>query len=419
MTDVDGMDRTMIAPRATTPRDLAAGSDAASRSRNLTQWFAAREVRRRIVRWSIRPLLRSAARRLAGAGELAQVAIHRVLVVRPNHRLGNVILLTPLIAELERAFPGAEIDILAAGGAAEGLLRRFPLVHRVHALPHRMVRHPFATIATLARLRKNRYDLAIDAGAGSLSGRLLLALAAPRYGLGVPDACEPMQAETQPSLPRHFAKLPVFLLRRALAPRVKTGDTPYPPVTIRLTSLERDAGHELLGNLADPLLPGRTTLGVFANATGAKRYADSWWIEFLSAINAALPSCTIVEFLAADGRSRLGDRFRTYYSNDVRKLASVISNLTCFVSADCGVMHLAAASGVPTIGLFSVTDPTRYEPYGGLSRSVLTTGRDAQEIAAIVLSTLRTAAREATGEPCATVAASRTAAESHRAPVLS
>jgi len=34
----------------------------------------------------------------------------RVLVCRPNGRLGNTLLLTPLLQELERVFPGAEID---------------------------------------------------------------------------------------------------------------------------------------------------------------------------------------------------------------------------------------------------------------------------------------------------------------------
>ena len=31
----------------------------------------------------------------------------RIVVLRPNHRLGNTVLLTPLICELEARFPGA------------------------------------------------------------------------------------------------------------------------------------------------------------------------------------------------------------------------------------------------------------------------------------------------------------------------
>lgn len=41
-------------------------------------------------------------------------AIRSILVVRPNVRLGNNLLLTPLLAELEQKFPLARIDILSA-----------------------------------------------------------------------------------------------------------------------------------------------------------------------------------------------------------------------------------------------------------------------------------------------------------------
>ena len=73
-------------------------------------------------------------------------------------------------------------------------------------------------------------------------------------------------------------------------------------------------------------------------------------------------------------------------------------------------MHLAAASGVPTIGLFSVTDPVRYEPYGGLSRSILTTGHEVHEIAAFVVPILRGTAAPMADESFqrATVSANKT-----------
>jgi hypothetical protein len=52
-------------------------------------------------------------------------------------------------------------------------------------------------------------------------------------------------------------------------------------------------------------------------------------------------------------------------------MAAVISATDCFVSADCGVMHLGAATGTPTVGLFTVTDPALYEPYGASNISLL------------------------------------------------
>src|SRR5712671_3999162 len=56
----------------------------------------------------------------------------RVLVCRPNGRLGNTLLLTPLLQELERVFPGAEIDIVSACPAAAEIFCEYPSVRTIH-----------------------------------------------------------------------------------------------------------------------------------------------------------------------------------------------------------------------------------------------------------------------------------------------
>ena len=346
-----------------------------------------RTARRRIVQWLLRYAFPRVGKNLAGVGQLAGVVIHRILVLRPNHRLGNILLLTPLLAELRRIFPGAEIDVLVAGNSTKELLHLFSSVHHMHALPQRLVRHPARTIAMVARLRRIRYDLAVDASPNSHSSHVALALMSSRYRISVPERGDATWAPLMLSAPTHFAKLPVFLLRSALALEDGMDATSYPPLTVRLTPLEREMGRQILDGLlkSQDSVPFRTTLGVFANATGAKCYAGSWWLEFLAAITAALPSCAVIEFVPADGISRLENRFPTYYSTSVRRLSSVISNLTCFVSGDCGVMHLASASSVPTIGLFSASDPSRYGPYGKVNCSLLTTGKTPRQVADIAI----------------------------------
>jgi heptosyltransferase-3 len=36
------------------------------------------------------------------------VPVARILVIRPNHRLGNQLLLTPLLQEIEKLYPAAK-----------------------------------------------------------------------------------------------------------------------------------------------------------------------------------------------------------------------------------------------------------------------------------------------------------------------
>jgi ADP-heptose:LPS heptosyltransferase len=45
----------------------------------------------------------------------------------------------------------------------------------------------------------------------------------------------------------------------------------------------------------------------------------------------------------------------------------VIANSALFIGADSGIMHLASSSHAPTVGLFSITNPEAYGPYGGKS----------------------------------------------------
>ena len=51
-------------------------------------------------------------------------------------------------------------------------------------------------------------------------------------------------------------------------------------------------------------------------------------------------------------------------------MSGVISKGSLFITADCGVMHLASASNIPTLGLFNITSIDCYGPYNGGSKAV-------------------------------------------------
>jgi ADP-heptose:LPS heptosyltransferase len=51
-------------------------------------------------------------------------------------------------------------------------------------------------------------------------------------------------------------------------------------------------------------------------------------------------------------------------------------------------MHLAAASGVPLLGLFKATDPARYGPYGARQRALVTPHLGVADIARAALNLL-------------------------------
>jgi ADP-heptose:LPS heptosyltransferase len=70
-----------------------------------------------------------------------------------------------------------------------------------------------------------------------------------------------------------------------------------------------------------------------------------------------------------------------YSSPRVRHVASVIEAADCFVCADSGLMHLGSATDTATVGLFKVTDPRMYAPYGGANVGI-TAAEDAAPLVA-------------------------------------
>ncbi len=320
-----------------------------------------------------------------GQEPIPRKGIYRILVCRPNHRLGNTILLTPLISELERIYKGAEIDIVSEGDIAREVFESFFSVKNIYCLPKRGFKHPVPFLGTLLRVRKTTYDLIVDPCVGSGFSRALTKFFRGRYKLGFSDQLEGSgltHAVPVAVAMRHMAQRPVNLLRAALAPAAD-GDTAYPSLDIRLTDAERAQGRAAIQQLLCDSMQTVTppVVGIFANATGAKRYPASWWSEFIAAFKEASPQASLIELIPMHGHSMLGEAWPGYYSSDIRRMGAVMAGMDLMISADCGVMHLAVASKVPTVGMFCVTDAAVYSPYGLGSCSMNTQSLSARETA--------------------------------------
>ncbi len=308
-------------------------------------------------------------------------AVCRILVIRPNHRLGNNVLLTPLLAELETLFPGAEVEVLTGGGAARFVFAGFKRVTTVHAFPNWSFIRPHTVLTILQRIRKTRYDLAIDASVRSRSGRFLLGLVTARYrigyawGSGWRDRCL-SHAVSRGGEPPHMALTAAHLVRAALGHELSlpaSNEAP-PLLDVRVSSGERAEASALVarvlaasGRSASSTTAGdggRMLVSLYPFATAAKNYPEQWWLQVAEGVRALSPRIDVVEIVPGDGRSRLQGAVPALYSTRIRELAAVIGQSRLFVSGDCGVMHLGSGAGTQVLGLFKVTDPSVYAPYG-------------------------------------------------------
>ncbi len=289
-----------------------------------------------------------------------QIQIKKVLIVRPNHRLGNQLLTTPLVQEIEKLFPDCKIDIFAKGGVAFPIFQNYASIDKIYKLPRKPFSNLLKYVMCWISIKRKHYDLVINGDANSSSGRMLTNLAkAPLkiFGDGYPETKQ-LYLDYQ-----HIAKYPVYNLRFYLS---KLGHTlnkeDAPLLNIKLTQEEISNGKSTLDNLVKNSLP---TICVYTNATGSKCYSEEWWESFYDKLKTNFASnYNIIEMLPVENISKINFQAPHIYSTDIREMASIITNTTVFIAADNGVMHLASASLTPIIGLFSRGNKAIYEPYG-------------------------------------------------------
>ncbi|MEO7013114.1 MAG: glycosyltransferase family 9 protein [Thermomonas sp.] len=232
-------------------------------------------------------------------------------------------------------------------------------------------------------MRLQHYDLAIDPCVGSQSGRLFLSIAKARHKLGFEqlgmDGGVTCNIPVPPQL-THMGQLPVYLLRSACQEDITSGV--YPGLDVRLSSDEQGKGRERLRQLMEgvPECAG-PVIALFGDATGSKVFPEAWWIEMIQRLHQLRPDHRFIEIVPVSGTSKFGNAYPVYYSTSIRRMAAVMAASDFVISADCGVMHLAAASGAPTAGLFSVTKPLQYGPYGGRNFYVSADNKTAMAIA--------------------------------------
>lgn len=300
-----------------------------------------------------------------------------------------MLLMTPLIAELERLHKGAEIDIVAEGPLAADVFATYFSVKNIYCLPRRGFKHPPSFLSLISRIRRTHYDLVIDPCFGSGFSRVLARIFRGRYKLGFGEMEKPgnfTHLVPEAAAPRHMAQRPVALVRWHASP-AHGEELAFPAMDIRLTDGERACGRAVVRELLAEQAPleARRSIGIFADATGNKRYPQAWWNEFLATLQQHSPHCALIEIVPMHGRSMLGSRWPGYYSSSIRRMGAVMSALDLMISADCGVMHLAVASRVPTMGLFCVTDARVYGPFGTRSSSLVTSDMSAQDAARRVM----------------------------------
>lgn len=301
----------------------------------------------------------------------------RILVVQTAF-LGDVVLTTPLLAELRRLQPSARIVVVAVPAGAE-ILSGHPAVSELLDYDKkRSARGARGLGRLLVEVRRRRFTVAVAAQRSVRSGLVaLLSGARMRVGFrGAPGAWAYTDAvewrATDHAVRRYLA------LSRPLGGDPSRSD-PRPTLAVdpqavtRVCGLLRDHGAGRDRGIVS-IAPGsiwgtkRWTPTGFAEVARAVRTRGS--VPVLVGSPEEEPLCREIASMAGDapvlaGRTGIGD------------LAALLSISAALVTNDSGPGHVAAALGIPVVAVFGPTVPAfGYTPFGEAHRIVEISGLD-------------------------------------------
>jgi ADP-heptose:LPS heptosyltransferase len=291
-----------------------------------------------------------------GAGALRRVErapvipaeVRRVLLIQ-TYGLGDVLLTTPVIRALARAFPGVQIDYVSHAPGCDALTGN----------PYLTEIRPIATsigaqLALMWTLRRARYDVVLDLLSNPRSAQLAWATGAPaRIGI---RGRGPRNHLYTLILPRETPQ--VYSARQKLRFLEPLGIDPASVEDVSLDITIGPAEHAWAAEVFERLgLTGGAP--VVAVSPVSKESYKQWGAERWAAVADRIAESG-ARVLLTNGPSEreqaeaVVQRMRMpvawdYGPTTVRQLAALFARCALWVGNDGGAKHVAVAAGVPTV----------------------------------------------------------------------
>lgn len=318
--------------------------------------------------------------------------IKRILILRPNYRIGNILFLTPLIKALDKKIPESRVDLLIGNKLVVPVIKAMDKVDNVYDVPRNIYTHPVQLIRKFRKINKNNYQLVITTVSMSTTSNIMLLFLKAKYKLGFynKDSWCPVNRTVSPDEKvKHEALIPLLLMAGFAGKSMK-----YDPVLdIGISGAERTEGKKVLSRLlAENQITGEPSFfaGIFRDARFNKKIADEWWLQLVNKLKRLDKNLIIVDIVDPSGEAgTISQDVLSISFENLRKLAQFISVLDIFICGDTGPLHLASASKTPVVALFNVTDPVRYGPLGKEDQVVDVHETDVHEVSGIVYDKLK------------------------------
>ena len=263
-------------------------------------------------------------------------------------RIGDAVLSTGLLGHLIERHPGARLTI-AAGPVAAPLFEAVPGLRRLIVLrKQRYAAHWFSLYAAVAG---RRWDVIVDLRGSALA-----------WLLWTRERRVMAKGAQHEHRVRQLARL--FALAPPPDPRLWTG-----------------AHHEEAAERLVPAGPPVLAIGPAANWLGKQWPVENFaaLAQLLTGAGGPLAGARVAVLAAEHERAQAAPLLAAIPPRrvidlvgrvDLLTAASVLRRVALFIGNDTGLMHIAAASGAPTLGLFGPSPVEQYAPWGERTATV-------------------------------------------------
>jgi heptosyltransferase III len=296
------------------------------------------------------------------AGDESPPDPRRIHLVRPQNQLGDLLLNVPAIRCIRERFPRARLTLVVGRQNASAVLGQ-PWADEIRVVD---TRNALGMLGDSLRPGRGP-DLAIyfTTVSYSKSGayRTRATRARERVGFdpghyGERDRAALTRAVPFPGRPLHQSEVSLVLARAVGA----NGEPPPPPTYI-----------------PDPSLVARAPRGIAYLHPGAGKVKNRWPADRFAAVARELLARG-VEVAWIEGPQdegcveaadrALGKRLPVVRDESIPMLAARFAAARVYVGNDTGPLHLAAATGCPSVGIYGWSDPREWSPVGRVVRTV-------------------------------------------------
>jgi len=276
-------------------------------------------------------------------------ALSRILFITSN-RLGDAVLSTGILARLLDDYPGAKVTVVC-GPVPAGLFAAVPGLERVIELPKR--KYSLHWWEMWRRCVLTLWDVVVDLRNAPLTYLL------------------PAKRQI------HLGRVGKLEMHRVPAMGTLLGLQDNPPAPTLWTTPEHDAQAAKLIPDGGPVLAVGPTANWHGKTWPADRYAEL--LLRLTAEDGILPGARIAvmshsseQAMAQPVLDALPPERTLNLVADTPLLTvyACLKRAALYIGNDSGLMHMAAASGTPTLGLFGPSRELHYAPWGDKCRAV-------------------------------------------------